>query len=49
MKETLEIRVNYDFAHLLFKEEEEGRNLGDSVVGTCNLNQFTFVLKPLDK
>ena len=30
MKETLEIRVNYDFAHLLFKEEE-GRNLGDSI------------------
>lgn len=30
MKETLEIRINYDYAHLLFKYDE-GRNLGTSV------------------
>lgn len=30
MKETLELRINYDYAHLLFKEDE-GKNLGTSV------------------
>lgn len=30
MKETLELRINYDFAHLLFKVDE-GKNLGTSV------------------
>lgn len=30
MKETLELRINYDYAHLLFKHNE-GRNLGTSV------------------
>lgn len=30
MKETLELRINYDYAHLLFKADE-GKNLGTSV------------------
>lgn len=30
MKETLEIRINYDYAHLLFKNDE-GRNIGTLV------------------
>lgn len=30
MKEILQIRVNYDFAHLLFKEDE-GKRLGSSI------------------
>ena len=30
MKETLELRINYDYAHLLFKEDE-GINIGTSV------------------
>lgn len=30
MKETLELRINYDYAHLLFSPEE-GRNVGTSV------------------
>lgn len=30
MKETLELRINYDYAHLLFKEDE-GKNVGTSV------------------
>lgn len=30
MKETLELRINYDYAHLLFKHDE-GKNLGTSV------------------
>jgi len=30
MKETLELRINYDYAHLLFKDDE-GKNLGTSV------------------
>lgn len=30
MKETLELRINYDYAHLLFKNDE-GKNLGTSV------------------
>ncbi|WP_132011677.1 MULTISPECIES: hypothetical protein [unclassified Flavobacterium] len=30
MKETIEFRINYDFAHLLFKEDE-GKNVGTSV------------------
>lgn len=30
MKETLELRINYHYAHLLFKEDE-GKNLGTSV------------------
>lgn len=30
MKETIEFRINYDYAHLLFKAEE-GRNIGISV------------------
>jgi len=30
MKEILELRVNYDYAHLLFKEDE-GKNIGTSV------------------
>ncbi|WP_047418273.1 hypothetical protein [Cellulophaga sp. Hel_I_12] len=30
MKETLELRINYDFANLLFKDKE-GKNLGTSV------------------
>lgn len=30
MKETLELRINYDYAHLLFKPDE-GKNLGTSV------------------
>lgn len=32
MKELLELRVNYEYAHLLFKEDE-GVNLGDSIYG----------------
>ena len=30
MKETLELRINYDYAHLLFKADE-GQNIGTSV------------------
>jgi len=30
MKETLELRVNYDYAHLLFKDDE-GKTIGTSV------------------
>ena len=30
MKETIEFRINYDYAHLLFKADE-GKNLGTSV------------------
>ncbi|MGJ1205046.1 hypothetical protein [Sphingobacterium lactis] len=30
MKETLELRINYDYAHLLFKADE-GKNLGTAV------------------
>ncbi len=30
MKEIIEFRINYDFAHLLFKANE-GKNIGTSV------------------
>ena len=32
MKEILELRINYQYAHLLFKEDE-GINLGDPLFG----------------
>lgn len=54
MKEILELRINYDYAHLLFKADE-GKNLGTSVKVVELLkedpryNQVPFIAEEVEK
>lgn len=54
MKETIEFRINYDYAHLLFKADE-GKNLGTSVKVVelskeePRYNQIPIIAKEVEK